>query len=160
QLSDIVQIAKTGWEQEPKVRSFFVGFNLGQGDPNLKEMAIGGGTGKPFLIDQGDIGAQFMEAMLSISSTQLQCDFDVPKPTDPKLTIDPNLVTVRYTPNATKVPEDVLKLGAIGDCSLNGNQGWFYDIPDKPTKIMMCPGTCAKFAAGSVQTISGCKPVP
>jgi hypothetical protein len=160
QITDIAAIAKTAFETEPKVRTFVVGFNLGPGGQNLKEIASAGGTGAPFLIDGGDIGSQFVQAMLSISSTTLQCEFDLPKPADPTMSLDINMVAVTYTPNATKIEGQVLKLSGLGDCQLNNNEGWYFDQPVTPKKIEICPGTCSKFAAGTVKTASGCKPDP
>jgi hypothetical protein len=156
-ITDIAQIAKTAYETEPKVRTFVVGFNLGPGGANLKELAVAGGTAAPFLINGGDIGSQFVDAMLSISSTQLQCKFDLPDPPMGQ-SLDITQVAVTYTPTATMVEAQVPKLNGLGDCELNKNNGWFYDSPTNPTKIEVCPGTCSKFAAGVVKTASGCKP--
>jgi hypothetical protein len=157
-ITDIAQIAKTAFETDPKVRTFIVGFNGGPGDANAQELAVAGGTGKPFLIKGGDIGSQFVDAMLSISSSQLQCKFDLPDP-PPDMKLDISQVAVTYTPSATMVEAQVPKLNGLGDCELNGNNGWFYDSPTAPTKIEVCPGTCQKFAAGVVKTASGCTPI-
>jgi hypothetical protein len=157
-ITDIAQIAKTAFESEPKVRTFVVGFNLGSGGENLKEIATAGGTNEPFLINGGDIGSQFVDAMLSISSTQLQCKFDLPDPPMGQQ-LDITQVAVTYTPSATGAEAQVPKLNGLGDCELNMNNGWFYDSPTSPTKIIVCPGTCAKFAAGVVKTASGCQPI-
>jgi hypothetical protein len=73
--------------------------------------------------------------------------------------LDPNKVDVSYTPTATGVTEPVAKLNNLGDCQINNSQGWYYDSPGAPTKILICPGTCSRFAAGSVQLLSGCPPV-
>ncbi|HEX4336967.1 MAG TPA: vWA domain-containing protein [Polyangiaceae bacterium] len=156
-ITDIAQIAKTAFETDPPVRTFVVGFNLGPGGANLKELATAGGTNAPFLINGGDIGSQFVDAMLSISSSQLQCKFDLPKPPD-GMSLDINQVAVTYTPSATMVEAQVPKLNGLGDCELNMGDGWFYDSPTNPSKIEVCPGTCSKFAAGVVKTASGCKP--
>jgi hypothetical protein len=159
QISDVAALAKTAFETPPIVRTFVVGFNSGQGLGNLDQIAKAGGTNKAFMIAGGAIGDTFVNAMLSIASTPLQCSFDLPKPADPKVVIDPNKVDVSYTPSATGITEPVAKLNNLGDCVTNQNQGWYYDSPATPTKIMICPGTCARFAAGSVQLLSGCAPV-
>jgi len=160
EITDIAAIAQTAFQSDPPIRTFVVGFNLGPGGENLKELAKAGGTDHPFLIDSGDIGQQFVDAMLSISSTTLQCDFDIPAA--PKgMSFDPDLVKVEYTPNATKVPEEVVKVQNLGACAFNQNQGWYYDIPPPaaPTKILVCPGTCTKFAAGTIDIRLGCAPI-
>jgi hypothetical protein len=101
-ITDISIIVQNAFNTEPSVRTFVVGFNLGPGGSNLDALAEAGGTGKPFLIDKGDIGAQFVDAMLSISSSPLQCKFDLPTP--PKgMTLDVAKVALTYTPSATGV---------------------------------------------------------
>jgi hypothetical protein len=159
QASDVAVLAKTAFETDPPVRTFVVGFNSGQGLENLDQIAKAGGTSQAFLIAGGNIGDTFVNAMLSIASTQLQCSFDLPKPTDPNGTIDKDKVDVSYTPSATGITEPVAKLNNFSDCSVNQNQGWYYDSPGAPTKIEICPGTCARFAAGTVKLLSGCAPV-
>jgi hypothetical protein len=158
QISDVALLAKTAFETDPKVRTFVVGFNSGQGLGNLDQIAKAGGTGKAFMIAGGNIGDTFVNAMLSIAATPLQCSFDLPKPAA-NMTLDTNKVDVSYTPAATLVPEPVAKLNNLGDCQINNNQGWYYDSPGSPTKIEICPGTCARFAAGTVNLLSGCLPV-
>jgi hypothetical protein len=158
-ITDIATIVQNAFNTEPKVRTFVVGFNLGPGGSNLDALAEAGGTGKPFLIDKGDIGAQFVDAMLSISSTTLQCKFDLPAP-PANMSLDINMVAVTYTPSATGVEAQVPKLTGLSDCDINMGNGWFFDSPTNPTKILVCPATCAKFAAGVVKTSSACLPVP
>ena len=58
--------------------SALVGFNLGQAGANLNQIAKAGGTNKAFLIDKGDIGAAFVNAMLSIATQPLNCALEIP----------------------------------------------------------------------------------
>jgi hypothetical protein len=155
---DLVTQVTTAVQTEPKVRTFVVGINLSQGKQNLDRIAKAGGTAKAFLIDAGNISDAFTNAMLSIANTPLDCALDIPKPTMAGMVIDPDLVDVRYTPSATGVTDHVQKLNNAGDCDASGGFGWYYDSPAMPTKILVCPGTCASFAAGSIETVNGCKP--
>jgi hypothetical protein len=156
QIPDIATLAKMAFDTEPRVRTFVVGFNLGQAGQNLNQIAKAGGTDTAFLIDTGDIGAAFVNAMLSIAARPLDCALDIPQSTDPRMALDPGLVDVRYTPSATGVTDHVKKLNNLGECDAAGGQGWYYDSPSKPTKIIVCPGTCAGFAAGVVEVIGAC----
>jgi hypothetical protein len=65
-------------------------------------------------------------------------------------------VALTYTPSATGVEARVPQLQGLNDCDLNRGNGWFFDSPSNPTKIMTCPGTCAKFAAGVVKLSTDC----
>jgi hypothetical protein len=157
-IIDIASIAQNALNTVPSVRTFVVGFNLGPGGSNLDALAEAGGTGKPFLIDEGDIGAQFVDAMLSISNATRQCMFDVPTPPT-GTTLDAGTLGVTYTPSATGVEAQVPKLNGLGDCDLNMGTGWFFDSPTAPSKILLCPGTCAKLAAGVAKVVTGCLPL-
>jgi hypothetical protein len=53
----------------------------------------------------------------------------------------------------------VPKVNGLGGCQLNNNNGWYYDDPTTPKKIMICPGTCSLFAAGTVSVRYGCAPL-
>ncbi|HVU04181.1 MAG TPA: vWA domain-containing protein [Polyangiaceae bacterium] len=159
-IQDIAAIAQAGFDTEPKVRTFVVGFNLGQAGENLKQIAKAGGTDAPFLIDGGDIGTVFVNAMLSITDKPLQCSFDTPKP-PPGQTLDVNLVDVRFQPSIPgSQQEQIPKLNNQGDCELNQGQGWYYDSPAAPKQIIVCPDTCSRFAAGVLDIVEGCKPLP
>jgi hypothetical protein len=151
-------IVQNGFSTEQKVRTYVVGFNLGPGGSNLDALAEAGGSGKAFLIDRGDIGAQFVDAMASISNTPLPCKFDIPIPAM-GTTLDIDQVALGYTPSATGVKAQVPKLRGLSDCDLNMGNGWFFDSPSNPTQIITCPGTCTKFASGSVTILTGCTPL-
>jgi hypothetical protein len=159
QIPDIAALAKTAFDTEPKVRTFVIGINLGQAGQNLSQIAKAGGTTEAFLIDNGDIGAAFVNAMLSIASQPVNCALDIPKPTDPNRAVDPSLIDVRYTPSATGVTEHVRKLNNLGECDAAGGQGWYFDSPAMPTKILVCPGTCSTFGVGVVELVIGCHPI-
>ncbi len=156
QITDVAAIAKTAFETDPPVRTFVVGFNLGQAGENLKTISQAGGSGAPFLISGGDVGAAFTEALLGISAVPLQCTFPLPKPADPTDRVDPDKVRVTLTPKATGREETVARLNNQGDCQIGKGQGWYYDSPASPTLINLCPGTCGRLTTGVLQTVLGC----
>jgi hypothetical protein len=50
--------------------------------------------------------------------------------------------------------------GGVAGCGQKG--GWYYDDPANPTKIIMCPTTCAALqgdVGGKVEVIFGCETV-
>jgi hypothetical protein len=155
-ISDVALLAKTAFETDPKVRTFVVGFNSGQGLGNLDQIAKAGGTGQAFLIAGGNISDTFTNAMLSTGASPLGCSFNLPQPSGAPF--DVNKVDLSYTTGATGVSEPIAKLNNLGDCSLNQNQGWYYDSPAAPTKILLCPGTCSRLSAGRIEVLYGCTP--
>jgi len=159
QLPDIANIAKTAFNGTEKIRTFVVGFHLGQGGTNLDQIAAAGGTNKAFLIDGGDIGGQFVKAMLGIATAPLQCEFAIPTPSDPTMSVDFNKIDVQFTPNGETTPEDIPKVPSLGSCGAAGGQGWYYDDNTHPKNIEICPSTCSRFGAGAISIALGCAPV-
>jgi hypothetical protein len=149
-ITGIAQIARTAFATEPKVRTAVVGFNLGPGGANLDELAIAGGTNKAVLIDGGDVGSQFVDAMLGIPTRSPECRWDLPIPPMGQA-LDVSQVALTYTPDDTMVEAQLPKLSGLGDCALNMNNGWFYDSPTSPAQIELCPGTCGKLSTGVVR---------
>lgn len=74
-----------------------------------------------------------------IASAELSCEWEIPEPPDGE-TLDPARVNIDF-------------LDGEGDMTLIGNieseeqcdrvdHAWYYDNPDNPEKIMVCPATC------------------
>lgn len=153
----IAQIAQAAFEGTPKVMTFVVGFQTGEALDNLGQIAKAGGTGEAFLIKDGDIGRQFVQAMLGISTTPLDCAFDVPAQTETGDPIDLSQVWVEYVSAATGVPLTIPALANLGQCNSSA-EGWYFDAPPPNSKkIMVCPQTCKKFAAGAMHIKYGCR---
>jgi hypothetical protein len=89
-------------------------------------------------------------------TTKLGCELAVPQG-DGGAT-DPTKVVVQYTPSGMPaVPltqvTDVSKCAMVTD-------GWYYDDPKNPTKILLCPTECATVDAasgGKLDVLLGCK---
>jgi hypothetical protein len=96
--------------------------------------------------------------MLGISTTPLDCSFDVPTVTDTGEPIDLSQVWVQYVSAATGVPLNIPALANLGQCNSSA-EGWYFDAPPPNSKkIMVCPNTCKKFAAGAMHIKYGCRP--
>jgi hypothetical protein len=154
---DIANIAKAAFTGPSKIRTFAVGFHDAAGSSNLDQIAAAGGTNKAFAIAGGDIGGQFVSAMLGIATSPLSCEYPIPTPTDPTATVDPNKIAVDFTPNGSTTTNTVPKVSTLGDCPASGD-GWFYDDNNSPKHIEICPNTCAKFGAGALSVRMGCAP--
>ena len=151
----IATAAKDGYESPQHIRTFVIGV----GDVakfNLDNYARAGGTRKAFLTDAGDITTTFVDALGNISNRDLACEYQIPTP-PAGMKLDPTKVQVVYTP-ATGSPEEVPSITSLAACANNPNGGWYYDHPADPSKITVCPCTCARFQAGHVDVRLGCKP--
>jgi hypothetical protein len=81
-----------------------------------------------------------------VQASQVPCVYNIPAPPD-NSTIDYDRVNVEYRPDGNAPPQDILYVpGGEADCGTDG--GWYYDDPNDPTAIILCPTTCADVQAG------------
>jgi hypothetical protein len=163
--SDVANVIKEAAAAPIPIRTFIIGI----GSPktassakfNLINYASSGNTGKPpFVLDEtaGAAGVQdqLVTALLNISSSSLACEYGVSAPS-PDWIINPDEVMFTYQPNAGSLQE-IPKVAGASTCAKSANGGWYFDNATAPTKITVCPCTCAAFGAGSATVVYGCKP--
>lgn len=151
----ITEATRVGYESPERIRTFVIGV----GDVakfNLDNYARAGGTIHAYLTDAGDVTSSFVSALNNITNRALACEYQLPAPPDGKK-LDPEKVQVVYTP-ASGAAEEVPSISSVGACANNPNGGWYYDDAGHPSKISVCPCTCARFQAGRVDVRLGCKP--
>jgi len=151
----ISEAAKVGYESAEHIRTFVIGV----GDVakfNLDNYARSGGTKTAYLTDAGDVTTTFLDALNNITNSALACEYQLPPPPD-GMKLDTGKVQVLYTPSSGD-PEEVPSISSLSACAKNANGGWYYDDPNAPSKITVCPCTCARLQAGRVDVRLGCKP--
>lgn len=151
----ISQAARAGYESDEHVRTFVIG--VGEvAKFNLDNFARAGGTQKAYLTDAGEVTSSFVDALNNITNRELACEYQLP-PAPEGMKLDPEKVQVVYTPSFGQA-EEVPSISSLGACAKNLNGGWYYDDANHPSKISVCPCTCARFQAGRVDVRLGCKP--
>jgi hypothetical protein len=151
----ISEATRDGYESPEHIRTFVIGV----GDVakfNLDNYARAGGTVSAYLTDAGDVTSSFVGALNNITSSALSCEYLLPPPPD-GMKLDTTKVQVVYTPSSGDA-EEVPSITSLGACAQNPNGGWYYDDAEHPSKITVCPCTCARFQAGRVDVRLGCKP--
>ncbi|MBL8612348.1 MAG: VWA domain-containing protein [Myxococcales bacterium] len=91
--------------------------------------------------------------------TKLGCEFAFPKPATG--TADPDKIVVQYT-KAGGAPEALTQVTDAGKCASVPN-GWYYDNPASPEKIVFCPKLCestGQDTSGKISVAVGCKAPP
>jgi len=86
--------------------------------------------------------------------TELPCVYDIPDPPEGE-TLDPNEVNVIYI--SSDGTETVIPM--VTDSASCGPLGWYYDDPESPTQIIICPDTCVMLQSdteGRVNIAFGC----
>ena len=169
-LSTIISdhLAATG------LRTFIIGME-GATDANLEQLALAGGADPHddycgsltppchyFNVGNGsgDAIASALHAIVQ-QSAPLPCTYDVANLTPPEgQTLDYNQVNVTLTDPVAGVST----IGRVSDPSLCPADlpAWYYDNPQAPTTLNLCPTACASVSAVTAGTtlslIVGCEP--
>ena len=148
----IAALAAAGVKQTPSISTFVIGLP-GVNQTVADQISAAGGTVSAIVItDATKIEAAFQEALVKVRGEALPCDFPIPTKVAAG-EVSSGLVNVQYTKGTGGVSE----LYQTGDCSAGG---WRYDDPAKPTRIVLCPTTCAEVRGdpkGKIEILLGCK---
>lgn len=90
------------------------------------------------------------------SAARIDCRWQIPSPPSGER-FERALVNVRYTPSDGGLPLDIGYAGSAAGCKPLG--GWYYDDPESPQSIAVCPSTCATLQhdpAARVDVLFGC----
>ena len=132
----------------------------GAADVGYQYYALSGMTdGLEISICTSDWTTVFDELARHVTETApLPCDFAIPEPPEDE-TLDYGRVNVEYTPSSGD-PYLIPSVGTESACA--GAGGWYYDDPDAPTEIHLCPSSCATVGAdpeGRISLALGCETV-
>ncbi len=102
----------------------------------------------------------FSEAFRTIQQAAvIPCEYTLPEPGGGK-SLNPELVQVKYASTGDE-PEEIVKVASADSCD-GDLSGWFYDDPDNPSRILLCPSTCElvneSTAGGTLSLAYGCRP--
>jgi uncharacterized protein YegL len=152
-IDDIASLAK-GARNYNGVLTYVIGVS-GSTIANLNKIAVAGGTGATYDITN-DI-SQFSSKMEEIRGAALGCEFELPPPPNGE-ELDKDKVNFSYTPKGTGMPKILLRANDLADCG--DTPGWYYDSYITPTKLILCPASCATVQADTkakVEALFGCK---
>jgi hypothetical protein len=159
-INQVLRIASEAVSGDVPLRTFVVGVfrpDDGASINNVNAIAQAGGTDRAVLIDaSGEVEEQFIEALRSIRSGQLACEFRIPQSDQ---LLDYYSVNLEFDDGSRK-----RQLANVGDASgcAKGPDGWHYDTDPrqkKPTAIQICPSICQQVkaaASGSLNLQLGC----
>lgn len=157
-IPGIQNIAASGFNANPSIITFVIG--VGQLQANLDAIAQSGGSNAAFIVDTTqNVEQQFLDALEQIKGTALGCAYEIPEPS--MGTPDYNQVNVEWTPPGG-MPEILPQVAGPAQC-INGSHGWYYNDPNDPTQILLCPYSCDQVEAasegGSIRIVLGCQTV-
>lgn len=148
----IADLAATGVTNN--IKTFVVGLP-GVNVTIANQIAAAGGTTSAVLAtDPTKVDDGFRDALILIRGRALPCDLDIPtKVTKGEVAV--GLVNVIYSKGGVP-PEETIPQ----DAGCTGGEGWRYDNPAMPKKIVMCPKTCERIRndfKAKVEILLGCK---
>ena len=152
------------------IETYIIGMTGVQQWGNLEAMAALGGApehGPEFCEDGADtchywsVGdgdpEAFIDALGQIEQAAvLPCVYERPEAPQGE-TLDYELVNVEFTDSGG----DVVELGRVDSMNDCVGDGWYYDDPDEPTALELCPDTCTEVSAqangANVRISYGCE---
>lgn len=128
----IANLAKTGAEFDPPVVTYVIGLP-GVDQAFANAVAAAGGTDSAILIGNVNVEESFKQALDKVRGDALPCDYDVPDTvTGGQFEVTEVNVVITYS---GKEPAFIPQVASCGD-------GWKYDDPANPKRIVLCPATC------------------
>ncbi len=99
-------------------------------------------------------------AQAVIATSKLSCELDIPTPS--MGTLDPLKVNVAIGDGGP--PTYLVNVGNAAGCGMDA--GWYYDDPQNPTKVILCPAACDQAnmlvgpgKTGQIQVLFGCQTI-
>lgn len=154
-VNTIAALAASAYADTPPVVTFTIGFD-GSEEAELKQIAQAGGGQAFFLGGSSNVQQDLLQKLKEIAGGELACEYLLPEKGKDGQPTDPTRVNVNYYPSSGS-SEELLKVDNEAACVLNG---WYYDDPVNPTRIILCPATCTsiqKDAGAKVQILLGCE---
>jgi len=158
------QAAAAGMGLDPPIRTFIVGVSVGANRFTLNSVAKYGGSTEAFLVEDTQL-SNLVNALKRVSANPLPCEFEIPANPNPLGAIDYGQVQVLHTPAVGPTEEVPYAVRRSGCGTVHG--GWYYDLVPSddplaptPSRIIMCPCTCASLDVGALEVYYGCHPTP
>jgi hypothetical protein len=133
-------------------------FGTGAAEGTVYTQLIAQTGGAAGVICTGDWNQVFTDITQSvIAGAQITCDLAIPAPPMGE-TLDPARVNVRYLRGGAAPGQQISRVDSAAACGPAG--GWHYDSNAAPTKILLCPTTCAEVQGdpmASIQVEFGCQ---
>jgi hypothetical protein len=152
-LDDAV-LAADECRQTTGIRTFVIG--VGPLLDNLEQIAVAGGTDQAYLVEGGDVGTAVRTALNRIrGAASIPCELQLPQPPLGEA-LDLNAVNVSHEAEDCSLTQLAAVPGA-DDCG--DEDGWFYDDPTSPGRVLLCPRSCERVSGpgGNLYYSVGCE---
>ena len=133
------------------VPTYVVGL-VGSWEWIVDAIAAGGGTGEAILVGNEATNAELFAALQAIKESEISCEIDLAQVEG----LDPAKVNVTFTPGGASEAETLVQVAGAEACE---DGGWYYDDPKAPTRVVLCPSTCARVqqsGGAKLDVVLGC----
>lgn len=149
-IPDLQAVAAEYAQGTPRIPTFVVG--IGQVS-NLKLVAQAGGTQKAFFVADCPTAVEDLTTMLErIASSPAICEYQLPELREGEF-LDKSKINLVYYPDKGVGGEALRQVSGELACG----DGWYFDDPERPTKVIACPETCPRLGGGTVDVVVGCE---
>lgn len=155
-LAAISTLSADAYAATPPVITHMIA--LTEGEANARAIAEAGG-GQSFIItDMEDVAQRFLDAMLSITTTNIPCSHVIERETEDGglLRIDSLRANVFYTPNSTGQQLQLPQRADRTACRGTMEGGYYFDDPSDPTQVVLCDRSCQELGAGELDILLTC----
>jgi hypothetical protein len=158
-IDDMTQVAAAAADGTPSVSTFVVasGSDLAA---VVDPIASAGGSGHAWNVGtDAQRGMRLSSVLAQIRDSAVACQYAVPK--GDGAPFDYAAVGVELRLGSTSSPTRLTRVQDRGDCRRDSG-GWYFDDPQKPTRIVLCDSTCSavqESTHAAVTTMLGC-PLP
>ncbi len=159
-VDEIAQIAADGLDGVPSVPTFVLGIEGQEVSPDdfrytCTTISQAGGSDPIIVEANDDLASEFSAALDEIRDKAAPpCSYRVPLPPADE-TLDLARVNVVLEP-PDRNPEGILHVPTVDDCE---HGGWYYDPPEDPESIELCPNTCrvvSRQVGAGFKVVFGC----
>lgn len=158
-LETVLPLVGAAANATPPIRTFVVGMN-GASFASLDAIAVQGqGSTTSFNASGDDPQSELLGALESIRSGALGCEYKLPTPSSDQGVLDLESVEIAFTPSEFDPEQRFTKVDSLAQCGTTAG-GFYYDNPDAPRRIILCPASCDAVRAGAktakVDVVLGC----
>ena len=147
----------------PSIRTFTIGM-AGASFASLDQIAKSGGTPKSFNVGTGLAAQQgLLDALDTIRAGLVACEYRLPIPPASDGILDIESVTLEFKPGPNDPTISIRKVADASKCVATTG-GYYYDDPNDPSRVVLCPASCSQVRAGTVEAkvelLFGCIQIP
>jgi hypothetical protein len=107
------------------------------------------------VIESDDPAGDLVHALAELVGRAVPCEITLPAPPEGEQ-YDPSRLNVSLRPYGAPQDQALYYVGDTAGCDDNGGEGWYYDDPRAPSRILLCDGTCDQTLGAELTLSFGC----